>query len=242
MPITTNDLLDEDSALVQNAAAALYNGLGQYDQALSAAERADEHPGSAATLVLPELIEAACRSGKTERAVSALGRLTRAARSSGTDWAVGMQARSQALLSDGRTADGLYQEAIERFGLAGRPQSLARARLIYGEWLRREGRRVDAREQLRRAHAMLTELGLDAFAARACRELLATGESVRKRSAGSESELTPQEAQIARLAGEGFTNPEIGGRLFLSPRTVEWHLRKVFFKLDIGSRKELRAT
>jgi DNA-binding CsgD family transcriptional regulator len=226
--------------LVQNATAVLYNGLGRYEQALGAAEQADAERAFSA-LVLPELIEAARRSGNDERAASALERLSKMTRASGTDRALGIEARSRALLSDSKAAEPLYREAIERLARTSSAMELARARLVYGEWLRREGRRVDAREQLRTAHTMFTEIRMEAFAERALRELLATGETVRRRSPDTLDELTAQEAQIARLAGDGHTNPEIGAQLFISPRTVEWHLRKVFPKLGVGSRKELRA-
>jgi DNA-binding CsgD family transcriptional regulator len=152
-----------------------------------------------------------------------------------------MRARGRALLSEGETADGHYREAIERLGCTRIRVALARTQLVYGEWLRRENRRVDAREQLRLAHGLLADMGMEAYAERARRELLATGETVRKRTVETLDELTPQESQIARLAADGHTNPEIGAQLFLSPRTVEWHLRKVFGKLGIGSRRELRS-
>jgi DNA-binding CsgD family transcriptional regulator len=169
-----------------------------------------------------------------------LPRLEERARAANTDWALGVLARSRALTSEGEAADSFYREAIERLARTRVRVELARAHLVYGEWLRREQRRVNAREQLRLAHDMLSAIGAEAFAGRARRELAATGETVRKRSADTRDDLTPQEEQIARLAADGQTNPEIGARLFLSPRTVEYHLRKVFPKLDISSRKELR--
>ncbi len=223
--------------------AVRYNGLGRYDDALEAAERAAEDPRGLGTplWLLTDLIEAAVRAGKPERAAAPLERLTEVAEANGTDWALGIDARSRALLSDGETAELLYREAIDRLGGTLVRVSLARTHLIYGEWLRRENRRVDAREQLRLAHGMLSEMGMDAFAERARRELLATGETVRKRTVETLDELTPQEVQIARRAADGQTNPEIGAQLFLSPRTVEWHLRKVFGKLGISSRRELRT-
>jgi DNA-binding CsgD family transcriptional regulator len=187
-----------------------------------------------------ELVEAAVRCGKPERAAAPLAKLDEIAHAAGTDWALGSWARAAAMLEEGETAERLYREAIERLARTGGRETLARAHLLYGEWLRRENRRVDAREQLRIAHAMLAEGGMEAFAERARRELLATGETVRKRTADTLDQLTPQEIQVARLAAGGQTNPEIGAQLFLSPRTVEWHLRKVFGKLGISSRKELR--
>ena len=226
------------------ASALLYNGLGRYDDALAAAERATDHPEDLcfSNWSLAELVEAAVRSQQPERAADALQRLTRLTRASGTDWALGTEATARALLSDRSVAEDAYREAIERLGRTRMRGSLARAHLLYGEWLRREKRRVDAREQLRIAHEMLNRIGAEAFAERARRELQATGETVRKRKVEKRVELTAQEAQIARLAGDGLTNPEIGAQLFLSPHTVEWHLRKVFAKLGINSRKQLRAT
>jgi DNA-binding CsgD family transcriptional regulator len=157
----------------------------------------------------------------------------------GTDWVVGVEARARALVADPADADELHRQAIERLGRTRFRTELARAHLLYGEWLRREGRRVEAREQLRTAYDMFTAMGMEAFAERARRELTATGETVRKRSVEAVAALTAQEAYIARLARDGLTNPEIGARLFLSARTVEWHLRKIFTKLGIGSRREL---
>jgi DNA-binding CsgD family transcriptional regulator len=161
------------------------------------------------------------------------------ARASGSDWALGIEARSRALLSDGEAAERLYREAIDRLGCTRVRVELARAHLLYGEWLRRERRRVDAREQLRTAHEMFLTMGAEGFAERAEHELLATGETARKRTVETSSQLTAQEAQVARLAREGLSNPEIGGRLFISPRTVQYHLRKVFTKLGINSRMQL---
>jgi DNA-binding CsgD family transcriptional regulator len=160
---------------------------------------------------------------------------------SDADWALGIYARSRALLSDGQAAERSYREAVDRLGRTRVRPELARARLLYGEWLRREGRRVDAREQLRSAHDLLATIGMEAFAERARRELLATGEKVRRRSEETRNELTPQEDQIARLARDGLSNPEIGEQLFISARTVEWHLHKVFAKLGISSRRQLRT-
>jgi DNA-binding CsgD family transcriptional regulator/tetratricopeptide (TPR) repeat protein len=224
--------------------AVLYNGLGRYEQAQHAAERAAETPGDlfAAVWALPELIEAAVHRGETERAHEALARLERTTQGAGTDFGVGVEARSRALLSHGERADALYREAIERLGRTLMRSELARAHLVHGEWLRREGRRKDGRGALRTAHEQFTGMGMGAFAQRASRELLATGARVRSRTVDSRDELTPQETEIARLARDGLSNPEIGSRLFLSPRTVEWHLRKVFTKLDIVSRQQLAIT
>jgi DNA-binding CsgD family transcriptional regulator len=223
--------------------AIRYNGLGRYEDALALADRA---AGTArglgpSILLLAELIEAAARSGQVQRATGPLAQLAEIAQAVGTDWAVGTHARAAAMLAEGEAAELFYREAIKRLSHVRICATLARAHLLYGEWLRREHRRVDAREQLRVAYAMLSDMGMEAFAERARRELLATGETVRKRTVATLDELTPQEVQVARLAVGGQTNPEIGAQLFLSPRTVEWHLRKVFGKLGIGSRKELRA-
>jgi DNA-binding CsgD family transcriptional regulator len=225
------------------AAAVLYNGLARYGEAKAAAEQATSNSYDPWTppRTLPELVEAAVRTGDAEMANDALDRLTSTTQPAGTDYALGIEARSRALLSDGAAAEALYREAIERFGRTRLRPELARAHLLYGEWLRREGRRVDAREQLRSAYDMCAAIGMEAFAGRARRELLATGETVRKRSIETRNQLTPQEEQIARLARDGLTNPEIGAQLFISARTVEWHLRKVFTKLDIGSRRQLRT-
>ena len=227
--------------VTQWASALLYNGLGQYQDALVAARQAGEHPQElgVANWGLTELVEAAARSGVTELAADALERLSAMTRASGTDWALGIEARSRALLSDGDAAERLYLEALERLGRTHVRVELARAHLLYGEWLRRDRRRLDAREQLRAAHEMFTGMGAEAFAERAAGELLATGEHARKRTVETREDLTPQEAQIARLARDGLSNPEIGARLFISPRTVEYHLHKVFSKLGISSRNQL---
>jgi DNA-binding CsgD family transcriptional regulator len=218
----------------------LYNGLGRYEDALAPAQQAAEHPEELPfAWGLVELIEAANRTGKGTRATDALQRLSETTRPSGTDWALGIEARSRALLSDGDTAERLYREAIDRLGHTRVRVEFARAHLLYGEWLRRERRRTDAREQLRTAHAMFVAMGTDGFAARAERELLATGETARKRTVETSSQLTAQEAQVARLARDGLSNAEIGARLFISPRTVQYHLRKVFTKLGINSRTQL---
>jgi DNA-binding CsgD family transcriptional regulator len=225
------------------AAAVLYNGLGRYAEALTAAQRSSEHPEELvfSTWGSFELIEAATRSGKPDVAAEALTQLSDATRASGTDWALGVEAYARALVSDDAAAERLYREAIERLARTRARAWLARAHLVYGEWLRREQRRVDAREQLRIAHEMLAAMGAEAFAERARRELLATGESARKRTVDTRGELTAQEAQIARLAREGLSNPEIGAQLFISPRTVQYHLHKVFGKLDISSRSQLET-
>jgi DNA-binding CsgD family transcriptional regulator/tetratricopeptide (TPR) repeat protein len=223
------------------AQAVLYNGLGSYERAAEAAKKAsDVDELVISPWALPELVEAAARSGQTETAAAALDRLAEIALASGTDCALGAEKRSRALLSEGESADGCYRDAIELLGRSRTRTGLARTHLVYGEWLRRENRRVDAREQLGIAHDMLTAMGIQGFAGRARRELLATGATVRKRTVDTRGELTPQEVEIARLARDGHTNPEIGAQLFISARTVEWHLGKVFAKLGVGSRRELR--
>jgi DNA-binding CsgD family transcriptional regulator len=226
----------------QYVTAVLYNGLGRYREALAAAQRACAHDDLGVLgWALTELIEAAVRSDSLGVASDALRRLGERTRASGTDWALGIEARSRALLSEGETADRLYREAIEHLGRTRIRVELHRARLHYGEWLRREQRRVDAREQLRLAHDAFASMGAEAFAERARRELKATGEKVRKRRHETRDQLTAQEEQIARLARDGLTNPEIAARLYLSTRTVEWHLHKVFAKLRIRSRMGLHA-
>jgi DNA-binding CsgD family transcriptional regulator len=221
--------------------ALLHNGHGRYAEALEAAYRACEHEDVIAYgWALVELIEAGVRVGARDEADAALDRLSERTRASGTEWALGIEAGSRALLSDGRDAEPLYREAIERLTRSRGVVHLARARLLYGEWLRRENRRVDAREQLRAAHETFSGMGAEGFSERARRELLATGETARRRSVDTLDVLTHQEAQIARLAAQGHSNPEIGAQLFISPRTVEYHLHKVFTKLGIRSRKELR--
>jgi DNA-binding CsgD family transcriptional regulator len=224
------------------ANAVLNNGIGDYETATRAAQRASEHAGEevAATWAAVELIEAAARNGNGELAVGTCRRLAEMTSTSGTDWALGIEARSRALVSEGDTAERLYLESIERLGNTRVRAELARAHLLYGEWLRRERRRGDARAHLRTAHDMLDTMGMDAFAERARRELQATGETVSKRDIATGAEhLTAQEAQIAQMARDGLTNPEIGVRLFISARTVQYHLRKVFAKLGIESRMQL---
>jgi DNA-binding CsgD family transcriptional regulator len=225
------------------ASAMLSNSLCRYEDALAAAREAAKYDEE---LAAPnwgwiELIEAAARSGATELASEALERLSETTCASGTDWALGVEARSGALLSQADDAEHLFREAIERLGRTRIRVELARTRLLYGEWLRREGRRLDAREQLGIAYEMFSAAGMEAFAERARRELLATGYRARRRIDETRGDLTPQETHIARLAREGLSNPEIGARLFLSARTVEWHLRNVYAKLGISSRKQLRV-
>jgi DNA-binding CsgD family transcriptional regulator len=225
------------------ASALLANSLGHYQEAMTAAQRAINSPELAAAVprwALVELIEAATRSGRSDIAADALHRLAVDTGASGTDWARGLEARSRALLTEGEAAERLYREAIERLDRTSIRTELARARLLYGEWLRRERRRGDARAQLRIANDMFEAMGMEAFAERARRELRATGETAPKPSAHtSDHQLTAQESQIARLARDGLSNPEIGARLFLSARTVQYHLKKVFIKLGIQSRNQL---
>ena len=223
------------------AAAVLYNGLARYHEAAAAARRAASTSFEPWVWMwaLPELVEASARSGNTDVASDALERLAETTQPCGTDLALGIEARSRALLRDGPGADDLYREAIERLGRTRLRPELARAHLLYGEWLRREHRRVNARAELRTALDEFRSIGMQAFAERARAELVATGEKVPRRAVETRDELTAQERQIAELAREGLSNPEIGERLFLSPRTVEWHLRKVFGKLGIRSRREL---
>jgi DNA-binding CsgD family transcriptional regulator len=226
----------------EHARALLHNGLGQHAAALPPARRAsDRDELMLSSWSLPELVEAAARSGRTELATATVKRLAERTQAAGTELALGIEARARALVSEGPPAEELYRAAVERLGRCRLALELARARLLYGEWLRREQRRVDAREQLRDAHDMFTSIGAEAFAARARRELLATGETVRARTPEHRDDLTAQEAQIARLARDGLSNPDIAARLFISPRTVQYHLRKVFAKLDIKSRNQLHA-
>jgi DNA-binding CsgD family transcriptional regulator len=227
---------------VEFAAAILHNGLGHYPAALAAAQQAREHDELGfGVWVLPELIEAAVRSGQPEAAAAGLTQLSERTSLSRSPWAHGIQARSRALLTGGQAAEDLYQEAISLIGPSQMTVQLARTHLLYGEWLRRENRRTGAREQLRTAHQMLDGMGADGFAERAARELLATGERVRRRTIDAPAGLTPRETQIARLTGDGLSNPEIAAQLFMSPRTVEYHLHKVFTKLAISSRNQLHG-
>ncbi|MCX5251661.1 AAA family ATPase [Streptomyces sp. NBC_00201] len=227
----------------QWAAAVLYNGLGRYEEAYAAARRGCENPDEFGLSLQStmELVEASARLGRPEDAAEGVRWIGEMAQASGTDWALGTAAGARALVSEGPSADALYREAIERLGATEMRMYLARTRLLYGEWLRRENRRVDARVQLGAAHDMLSSIGAEAFAERARRELQATGAKVARRPTATHEPLTPQEEQIARLVGDGLTNPEIGAQLFISPHTVEWHLRKVFSKLGITSRKEIRT-
>jgi ATP/maltotriose-dependent transcriptional regulator MalT len=228
----------------QWVSAVLHNGLGRYEDALVEARSASEvllpEMGLRAN-VRVELIEAASRTGQMRLAVDTLERLAEAASVGETDWGLGVLARSRALLSEGEAAEGAYREAIERLSRTRLRPELARAHLLYGEWLRRENRRVDARAQLRIGHELFVTIGMEAFAERTGRELLATGVHVRKRTVETRDELTAQERQVALLARDGMSNPEIGARLFLSQHTVAYHLRKVFSKLGISSRRELAA-
>jgi DNA-binding CsgD family transcriptional regulator len=223
------------------ATAVLDIGLGRYTEALPAAEHASDKAYQPLTtqLALPDLIETAVRTGRQELAWESLERLSAMTTVEGSNWARGLEARSRALLSDGHDAEYCYAEAVERFGHTPLRPELARTQLLYGEWLNGDGRRVDARHHLRAAYDLFAAMGAEAFAERARRALLTTGERVRKREVDTPTVLTSQEEHIARLARDGHTNPEIAATLFLSARTVEWHLRKIFTKLGISSRKEL---
>jgi DNA-binding CsgD family transcriptional regulator len=225
------------------AAALLNNGLGQFEEAIQSARASTRISELFVSVwVLPELVEAAVRVGDDQIARSALERLTAAAQSCDTDWAQGILARCQAQLSDEDAAEPRYREAVERLSRTRLRPDLARAHLLYGEWLRRRARRVEARDQLRTAFEMFVAIGMDAFAERARRELVACGETVRRREpeASLSDALTAQERQIALLVRDGLSNSEVGARLFLSPRTVEWHLSKIFAKLGVSSRRQLR--
>jgi DNA-binding CsgD family transcriptional regulator len=228
--------------MMYSARACLCNGLGRYEDALTAAREAAADPLELGPTkwALAELVEAGVRSGDTDAAAGAFEQLSAMTRASGTELALGIEAARCALLHGDDTAEELYREAIERLGHTRIRVELARAQLLYGEWLRREGRRADARAQLRTAHEALAAMGVEAFADRARHELAATGETVRKHAAQTSGELTAQEAHIARLAAEGLTSPEIAAALYLSPRTVEWHLRKIFTKLGVSTRRQLR--
>jgi DNA-binding CsgD family transcriptional regulator len=242
----TTEVLRRGEGIILNylgwATALVCNSLGRYEDALAAAGQASEtHPEKLGGPIWPlvELIEAAIRSGQREPAADALARLEKTTSASGTDWALGIEARSRALLSDGQAAETAYNEAIARLGRTRIRGELARAHLLYGEWLRRQNRRTDARNQLSTAHELFTTIGAEAFAQRAARELQAVGERLPKRAAEPTNELTPQEAQIARLVRDRLSNSEIAARLFISPRTVEWHLSRIYAKLNITSRRQL---
>ena len=230
--------------MVQWTRALLCNGLGRYRDALAAAQDAASDPLQLGPpkWALAELVEAAVRSGDIRAAEAGLEQLSAMAHASGTDWALGVEASRRALVRHGDAAEDLFREAVDRLARTRMQVESARAQLLYGEWLRREGRRVDARAALRSAHGELAAMGADAFAERARHELMATGETVRKRTVETSGALTAQEAHIARLAAEGLTNPEIGSALYVSPRTVEWHLRKIFTKLGVSTRRELRRS
>jgi DNA-binding CsgD family transcriptional regulator len=220
--------------------AVLHNGLGRYDAALIAARQACEYDDLGIYgFALVELVEAASRSGARDEAAAALRQVRERTTAAGTDWALGVQAWSRALMSDGRAAEPLYREAIERLEQTRVTVHLGRARLLYGEWLRRANRRSDARHQLRAAHDLFSQIRAEAYAERARREVLAAGGSAHSRNGRTRGLLTNQESQIARLARDGLSNPEIGAELYISRHTVDWHLRKVFAKLEITSRKEL---
>jgi DNA-binding CsgD family transcriptional regulator len=222
------------------ADAVLYNGLGRYAEALAASSRVlDRAQLVPVNWAMPELVEAAARAGARELAAETDRRLTERSRASGTDWALGIAARSHALVVEDGRADGLYAEAIERLTRTRVAVDLARAHLLYGEWLRRQSRRMDARKELRIAYEMFTDFGMEAFGERARVELEATGEHARKRTVETLGDLTPQESQISRLAAQGHTNKEIAAQLFISPSTVEYHLRKVFRKLGVKTRTQL---
>jgi DNA-binding CsgD family transcriptional regulator len=243
-----NDVAERGEGLflmgTELTSAVFLNSFGRYEEALAAAESAAEHPFELglSTWVYPELIEAAVRSDQMDRAGAALTQLEEIARASDTDWSLGILARCTALLAEDDVAEAAYEESIERLGRTAIRVALARTQLLYGEWLRRSGRRSDSRDQLRAAHRFFRDAGMEGFTERTRHELAATGETARARSVDTANVLTAQETLIARLAADGRSNPEIGAQLFLSPRTVEWHLSKVFTKLGVTSRRGLRAT
>jgi DNA-binding CsgD family transcriptional regulator len=226
--------------VAEYARSVLSNSLGRHQAARDAARRLFDRDSIArGPMAVPELVEAAARVGDMASLEAAMQWLSERTRLTPTDWSLGIEARARALVASGEEAEHFYLESIERLAHTPIRTQLSRAHLLYGEWLRRERRRLDARDQLRTAFEMFTAMGTEAFAARAERELLATGEHVRKRSPETRDELTPQEAQIARLARDGLSNADIGTRLFISQHTVAYHLRKVFNKLDITSRNQL---
>ena len=228
-------------AISAYARAVLSNGLARYEDALAAAASIVEHREVVAeNWGLSELVEAATRCGRADLATDALNRLAVKAGAAGTDWARGIEARARALLAEGADADRWFRTAIDHLRRTRVQAELARTHLLYGEWLRRDGRRLDARAKLNAAHEMFVSMGMEAFAQRAANELAATGEKRRRRISETPDDLTAQERQIAELARDGLSNPQIGARLFLSPRTVEWHLRHVYSKLGIRTRRELR--
>jgi DNA-binding CsgD family transcriptional regulator len=231
----------EGLCFVRWATALLCNSVGRYEQALEAAQQASEDSPAIwfSNWAVVELIEAATRRGMPERAATALDRLSESTRASGTDWALGVGARSRALVSDGADAEASYREAIERLARTPLRVELGRAHLLYGEWLRRQRRMRDARDELHAAHGIFDSIGAASFVERARAELHATGGHVRKRRVDTRAALTPQEALIARLAGDGASNPQIAAQLFISRATVAYHLRKVFAKLDVSSRHQL---
>jgi DNA-binding CsgD family transcriptional regulator len=246
--VITNDVLLRGEGKVMTAtewaAAVLYNGMGRYGEALAAAQRGSVHPQEMglATWSMVELVEAAVRFERPDEAAVAVQHINEMTAVSGSDWALGTAAYVSAQVSEGRAAEALYREAIDRLERTEVRMITARAHLVYGEWLRRQDRRADARQSLGIAHDMLNRIGAEAFAERARGELAATGVTMRRRKPRASATLTPQEAQIARLAADGLTNPEIGAQLFISAHTVDWHLRKVFAKLGIRSRKDIGAT
>jgi ATP/maltotriose-dependent transcriptional regulator MalT len=222
------------------ASSVLYNGLGRHDAARNLAWRAFERDEFGyGPYVVPELAEAASRTGDEALVRAALQWLSERTRLAPSEWALGIEARVRALLSEGEAAERCYRESIDRLGRTRVLVQFARAHLLYGEWLRRQRRRLDARAQLRTAHDLLEAMGIEGFAERARRELDATGETARKRTVATRHALTAQEALIARLARDGLSNPEIGSRLFISERTVQYHLGKVFAKLAVRSRSQL---